>query len=561
MAIRVKFNETTGSPEFFGNPESAGGGCGISSNGKLLYCNYYIKEKSSYVNSALANIEKNRFYTVVLVYDGEKMSMYMDGSLIGFTEATGTLKPSMVPILIGANPSPNGSHSSFSNIDVTEAAIFDRALSQEEIERGFMDEFEITNSEGLLRYVDFTSKEYKEEEIIPEDAIESYFVWVPKYSYQLWDLGNYDSLTDIDTSKEHSIPIKFGTENTVDSKTGECTTPMNGDKTQGLPGESGNCKIGDYMTHPAFISMNTSGLWVGKFETGYKGATTAIGDNVNVEDVNKVVIKPNMYSWRKIDVSNIFYTSYNYKRELDSHMMKNSEWGAVAYLTNSEYGRCTNGVCEEVRINNNEAYITGYAAKNAPTTGYTTTNEEGNIYETTALGVDGVNTYNYKNPMSQNASSTGNYSGIYDLSGGAWDYVMGVMLDENSQPLSGRNASLNSGFKGGYTEGGSNTTGKDFPIPKYYDIYLYNKSDKVFNRYVLGDATGELGPFTSRIYGTQTRPISSWNDDEAFFISVTDPWFKRGGSFALGTGSGVFSFIVGHGLGFESTGFRIVLAI
>ncbi len=29
-------------------------------------------------------------------------------------------------------------------------------------------------------------------------------------------------------------------------------------------GESGNCSIGDYMTHPAFLSIPSTGFWVGK---------------------------------------------------------------------------------------------------------------------------------------------------------------------------------------------------------------------------------------------------------------------------------------------------------
>ena len=71
-----------------------------------------------------------------------------------------------------------------------------------------------------------TSANYEPGEVIPEEAIESYFVWIPKYRYQLWDLGNYDSLTSIDTSKVHEIPIIFGDYNTNDEVDGECTTPM-----------------------------------------------------------------------------------------------------------------------------------------------------------------------------------------------------------------------------------------------------------------------------------------------------------------------------------------------
>ena len=71
--------------------------------------------------------------------------------------------------------------------------------------------------------------------------------------------------------------------------------------------------------------------------------------------------------------------------------MKNSEWGAVAYLTESKYGR--NGT--EVTINNNG------------TTCYTG-GGSGAAYVSNT-----------------NQSSTGNIYGIYDLSGNAYEYVAG----------------------------------------------------------------------------------------------------------------------------------------
>mgnify|MGYP005767178893 CR=1 FL=1 len=111
------------------------------------------------------------------------------------------------------------------------------------------------------------SKSYNNGEVIPEEEIESYFVWIPKYSYKLWDLGKYTGSTGIDASKVHPIEIKFGTTNTSDNVEGECTTPD-------ISGENGKCEIGDYMTHPAFIAFNTTGMWIGKFETGYSGATS-----------------------------------------------------------------------------------------------------------------------------------------------------------------------------------------------------------------------------------------------------------------------------------------------
>lgn len=53
------------------------------------------------------------------------------------------------------------------------------------------------------------SIEYQNGETIPESNIESYFVWIPKYRYKLWDLGNYEGLTSINSNKVHDIEIIF----------------------------------------------------------------------------------------------------------------------------------------------------------------------------------------------------------------------------------------------------------------------------------------------------------------------------------------------------------------
>ncbi len=120
------------------------------------------------------------------------------------------------------------------------------------------------------------NQKYMEGEIIPESNIESYFVWIPKYRYKIWDLGNYTTLTSTNPNKVHDIEVIFGDYDTVDEKSGECKTP-------GVSGKTGNCSVGDYMTHPAFQAFGTKGLWVGKFETGYKGATST------KEKLNKIL--------------------------------------------------------------------------------------------------------------------------------------------------------------------------------------------------------------------------------------------------------------------------------
>ena len=391
-------------------------------------------------------------------------------------------------------------------------------------------------------------KDYLAGEIIPEENIESYFVWIPKYRYQLWDLGNYDGVTNIDTSKVHEIPILFGDYNTSDSKENECTTPMES-------GATGNCKVGDYMTHPAFLSIPSTGFWVGKFETGYDGATTKEEAEQNIQDPNKVIIKPNVYSWRGIQVANAFYTSYNYKRNLDSHMMKNTEWGAVAYLQHSKYGSGTS-----VRINNNSNNMTGYQANNEPTCGFTNINEECNKYCS-----DG--SCNTAYPNSVLASTTNNISGVFDMSGGSWEHMMGVTLDQEGKPLSGRNSLSNSGFNGAFgcptcdndTSGlTSLTDGYAWPEEKYYDAYTYSNKYLSYKNAILGDATAEVGPFVN---DEIRHPISSWYKDYAVLVFASFPIHQRGSTYESGTEGGTFAFGPNGGASSYNVSFRIILTI
>jgi len=385
------------------------------------------------------------------------------------------------------------------------------------------------------------SVQYKNGETIPESNIESYFVWIPKYSYQLFDLGNYSSLTSI-SNKTQEIKIKFGTNNTSDSVSGECTTPF--ENNQGIAGSSGNCKVGDYMTHPAFLAFGTTGLWVGKFETGYDGATSTASAQVNIVDTSKIIIKPNVYSWRNITVGNMFKNSYDYQRNLDSHMMKNTEWGSIAYLQHSKYGSMTS-----VRINNNSANITGYAATVEPTLGYAGgTSTAGNRIESTALGVDATYSVNYLNSKSIVASTTNNYSGIYDMSGGAWEYVMGYTTGAT---IVGGTSGITSLYPNFFS---------DSAYSKYWDKYTSTERTDYNNR-ILGDATGEMGPFGSeKDSDNNTRYKSSWYKDHAWFANSSGNLLLRGGGWYDGTSTGVFAFNGNSGGTNTNISFHIVLA-
>ncbi len=377
------------------------------------------------------------------------------------------------------------------------------------------------------------TKVYKNGQTIPEDNIESYFVWIPKYKYKLFNTDNFNYQANGDIATPHEIEIKFGLTNTDDKIENECTTPKES-------GNIGNCQNGDWMTHPAFLAFDTNGIWVGKFETGYKGATTATDAQVDSSDSNQIIIKPNVYAWRGTYITNAYKTSFEYQREnLNSHLMKNTEWGAVAYLSYSKYGTCTEGLCTEIRINNSQSYLTGVSAKTVPTSGYNAYQDYNETQPNTEN--DKSNVY----PNSQLASTTLNNTGIFDINGGVWEEVMGLMLDESGESI--------------YED--PNLKKEDFPDSRYYDAYKYSTNANDYTRGILGDATSEMGPFKTESYTTSSnRNISGWYQDEAWFIYTKSLLIPRGGSTQYGVGSGAFAFSRAP-IGINAiVGFRIVLA-
>ncbi len=291
---------------------------------------------------------------------------------------------------------------------------------------------------------------------ITESDILAYYVWIPRYKYQLWNVEGK-------TSSPQEIKIEF------ESK----STP-----------KSTGTKNGEWLTHPAFTfgSTELSGLWVGKFElTGSQSSPT---------------IKPNVSSLRSLNVSQFFNTiksmGSNYGlSSYDSHMMKNSEWGAVAYLTHSKYGK--NG---EVILNNNSNYTTGCGADSAGE-GRTSTCKN-------AYGSKGNGTYNQ--------STTGNITGIFDMSGGAWEYVMA-----NSKKQDGSFNTASSGFTSA-------------PDSKYYDQYDYNTSNSNHSISKLGDAMKEV----------YVSSYEHWYDDYGYMPYSSYPWVYRGGYYGGNANAGVF---------------------
>ena len=170
----------------------------------------------------------------------------------------------------------------------------------------------------------------------------SMFVWIPRYAYKITE-GYH-------TNQAGTIEVAFiDTSNKfLNGEKGEITTNVEDP-------EAGKTK---WLVHPAFTSNaeygggfgEIPGIWVGKFETtgAYKNG-----------DASKVSVKPGEKSLRNMTVNDQYKAgmkaTYGESANLNSHMMKNSEWGATVYLAHSKYG--TNK--KKVEQNTNSSYYTG----------------------------------------------------------------------------------------------------------------------------------------------------------------------------------------------------------
>ena len=369
-----------------------------------------------------------------------------------------------------------------------------------------------------------TREAYKKANIGSEvkmEDINTMFVWIPRFKYKLFNVdGTVSPVGNSNMAGDYLIDVQL-----EDTNTPKSTGTQNG----------------QWLTHPAFTfgGQELEGFWIGKFETG-----SAIGSGTEIEnnvvDSSRVLIKPNISSWTSIQLVNIYKSaremsgtdnSFGLTYNEDPHLTKNMEWGAMAYLTYSSYGKGGNsdydGLEKEVGPNTNADSKTGCG--NVPSA--VESSDICNSYDTV---------------LGQVASTTGNITGVYDTSGGAHDYVAGVIKAMNGQDI----LIGNSGFE--QTE--LNRLAKE---EKYIDIYEYSKDGSVWSGH-LGDATIEMGPF--RLNGMRT----SWYEDSARYPvgegSPSFSWFARGNGFLdQSVEKGTITFGRGSGAIGTNRGFRITM--
>lgn len=335
----------------------------------------------------------------------------------------------------------------------------------------------------------------------------SMFVWIPRYMYQI------ETLYHTSSTEGGKINIKF--------LKGNSTVPTDNTNVT-IANQSGQ---GNWNIHPAFSNyggQELTGIWVAKFEaTAAEGVgNSEDGDNVTNKNVRVV---PNEQSWRFITIGNAYTVSTNMKNNTDlygagisncdPHLMKNTEWGAVAYLTQSKYGR--NGT--EVALNNSTDRITGRSNG----------------------GIDGSeNSFSYEKEEGQLASSTGNIYGIYDLNGGSFERIA-AYIDTSAALTNGQElVNAPERHKNVYEASEDETSENNFEI----------------NSKAYGDAIYEISSYENQ--------YSAWFSDYSRFSFGTDAFLVRGGGYySTMLESGIFFYNMNAGVVATNGGFRSVLCI
>ena len=467
------------------------------------------------------------------------------------------------------------------------------------------------SSESDVEWYNYNDKKWANSQT--EDG--SMWVWIPRYAYRV----------DKDT-QTFEVVFLIGTTDNYYDENGNIQTAKRCNSVD----EEVDTKTG-YTVHPAFTdetaisyrnggwNKELTGIWVAKFEAGYASGNnnatvkassvsytqstswvSAVerGQSVNGKEtarnwldgiygstttaIKYPTFQGTTYSMNYINHNDAFNIAkamtesgniYGLNSGTDSHLMKNSEWGAVAYLSQSKYG--LNGT--DIAINNINLNSGGTARTNVEgkssvdsvyavtgcTTGSTsagaTVKTIDNINETTGnVSNNGVYTWNQKNGTT--ASNTGTIYGIYDFCGGSYEKVATYVANENEN-LKVYGSSI--------TYDGSNlkTTSTRYTTTYPFDSTTDNISI-ASNDTNLNTASANNYKKNTLIYGDGIRETSmsgtestSWYDDHSTYIGLHGPFLLRGGNLWSKTNAGLFCFDCTDGNSHFSYGFRVTLVI
>ena len=329
-----------------------------------------------------------------------------------------------------------------------------------------------------------------------------------------------------------------------------------------------------WATHPAFTWRYTTeangfdktyelnGIWIGKYETTgeitaptvkpnqhaniveYIGNFYLAAKSIGVYDPNNVgggsssvVGRPNL--------ANELTPNSHHLNTATSHMLKNSEWGAITYLAHSRYGAGINDShIRKTNVNKNGAYLaSGSQDADGDSSTYSPTgcgpSSAGSIYDyntNTVLNADTIESAtacgtanperSYNGNLGILSSTTNTIYGVYGLSGGVSEFVAGNYTTSNTQTY-GSTKNFNTKATTPYVDlyrTADGFTSSSSSKPSWSagtSSYRYNYDVCTFET-CGGDATYE-----TTIAQSVSSYYQSWGGSDSYFVYPSNPWFYR----------------------------------
>ena len=311
------------------------------------------------------------------------------------------------------------------------------------------------------------------------------------------------------------------------------------------------------------VSFTQSEVYIPSVENGDSGDTWATarnyldgtyGENYANTKISYPVFKGNNYAMNYMTIGECYSLSRALNEtnnpyglntaNSDTHLTKNSEWGAVAYLGYSQYG--LDG--ENIHINNKE--LSNTVTSVYVVTGYAASDEDSGTSEV------------WYTEIGQTGSSNGNITGVYDMSGATLERTAGYIANEN----------INIGkYANSFA-----VTGVSNDIDNESTIYstMYTHDTTYDNTGITANDTARKSSSRNNYkqnymkYGDAVYEISTsgefsiargWNSDCSYFPHLDSPFFSRGGNCWSNSGAGMFTFHRTLGGSGYNYGFRAIV--
>ena len=348
----------------------------LITNDRLTYYydtikNYFVLDLgTTTVTSKEVKIEQNEWYILGFTYDGTKVTFYLSGEKLSSTNVTAPIQTTS-SFKVGTSSDLK----TLSKITVGDIYIYNRVLTPQEIATNYKINISTIYDSLIAGYNEFypmNLQEYYESAKLGKKInlsdVQAFYVWIPRFKYKTWNVTG-ETVTPLYQAKTSGIDITFeedrNTSGTIYCQKGIC---YNDSLMITKVTKQDN---GKYYTHPAFTKDNQelTGFWVSKYE---------ISQNNDIES------KPGNIAATNKSLINFYQDIINISKNNNYHMIKNTEWAAITYLSHSKYGLCDDNTCKEVLAN--QTYASG-----------------SNLLDTT----------------------TGNQTGVYDMAGSAAEFVMG----------------------------------------------------------------------------------------------------------------------------------------